>query len=77
MRALLLTALVALTACGGGPHNRAATDPTVGRPASFTLPLTDGNLAAAQERAAETCRAQRRTARLLARHRDRAEFRCD
>jgi hypothetical protein len=41
------------------------------------LPLTDGDLAQAHAQAQETCRVQRRTARLLARHRDRADFRCD
>lgn len=74
MPALILVMFVALAGCGGAPG--ASMDPAAGGPSAFTLPLTNGDLASAQAQASESCRAQRRTARLLARHRDRAEFRC-
>ena len=76
MRAIVIAFVSLLAGCVGNP-NTASMDPGAGHPGAFTLPLENGDVARAQAQASETCRAQRRTARLLARHRDRADFRCD
>lgn len=76
---LYLLAAVALAGCAGGGAPQTVRVEPAGNPASpaaVTVPVVNGDLAAASVEASRYCRGQGRTAQLLARSETSAYYRC-